>query len=231
MTAAGSSARTLRLAFAAATLLAVVSLRAAGANDWRLTTSEHGVDVYRRTVAGSDVVAFKGVGTIDAPVWKVAAILLDTRRAPEWADSLKESRVVRHVGPNAYVEYNRLGMPLIVHDREFVSDVRIEIDAVARTFALVYRPATETVPRSPRLVRGEILAGRFEAVAIEPGHRTRLTAELQADPKGLLPTWLVNMFQRSWPVTTFERLRAQAQKPDIAAPAEFADVLAPTRDF
>jgi hypothetical protein len=32
-------------------------------------------------------------------------------------------------------------------------------------------------------------------------------------------------------VTTFERLRAQAQKPDIAAPAEFADVLAPTRDF
>jgi hypothetical protein len=220
----------------AAVVLAIVLLssaapRAATADDWKLTTSEHGVEVYRRTVPNTGIVAFRGIGTIDAPVWRVASILLDTRRAPEWADSLKVSRVVRRLSANAYVEYNHLAMPFIVRDREFVSDVTIEVDANTRTFALVYRPTHDTVAASPHYVRGEILAGRFEAVSIDEGRHTRFTAELQADPKGLLPAWLVNVFQRSWPVTTFEHLRAQTQKPDIVMPAEFQDVLMPTRDF
>jgi hypothetical protein len=223
-------------ALVAAVALAIVLLssgypRAATADDWKLITTEHGVDVYRRTVPSTGIVAFRGIGTIDAPVWRVASILLDTRRAPEWADSLKESRVVRRLSANAYVEYNHLAMPFIVNDREFVSDVTIEVDENTRTFALVYRPTHDVVAASPRCVRGEILAGRFAAVSIDEGRRTRLTAELQADPKGLLPAWLVNVFQRSWPVITFEHLRAQTQKPDIVMPAEFRDVLTPTRLF
>jgi hypothetical protein len=205
--------------------------RAATADDWKPITNEHGVEVYRRTLPSTGIVAFRGIGIIDAPLWRVASILLDTRRAPEWADSLKESRVVRRLSANAYVEYNHLAMPFVVKDREFVSDVTIEVDANTRTFALVYRPTHDTVAVSPRCVRGEILAGRFEAVSIDEGRRTRLTAELQADPKGLLPAWLVNVFQRGWPVTTFEHLRAQTQKPDIVMPAEFEDVLTPTRRF
>ena len=212
-------------------LLAPVVAAAPDSHDWKLITSEDGIDVYKRPLPGSGIVAFKGVGTIDSPVWRVASILLDTRRAPEWADSLKESRVVRRLGPDAYVEYNHLGMPFIIKDREFVSDVTIEVDAASRTFALVYQPARESVAVAPHCVRGEILAGRFEAVSIDGGRQTRFTAELQADPKGLLPAWLVNLFQRNWPVTTFEHLRTQARKPDIAMPAEFRDVLMRTRGF
>lgn len=212
-------------------LLLVCLPRPAAADDWKLWNTSRGIQVYRRTVPGTDVVAFKGVGTIDAPVWRIASILLDTRRAPEWADSLRESRVVRRLGPDLYIEYNHLGMPLIVKDRDFVSEVRIEIDPDAKTFAVVYRPTSDAAAPATRNVRGEILAGRFEAVAIDEGRRTRLTAELQADPKGLLPTWIVNLFQRNWPLTTFEHLRAQAAKPDIAMPAEFRDVLLPTTRF
>jgi len=205
---------------------------AAHADDaWKPVASDHGVEIYRRTVPGSDVVALMGVGIVDAPVWKVASILLDTKRAPEWADSLKESRVLRRIGPTAYVEYNHIGLPLIIRDRDFVSEVQIDVDAAARTFALVYRPSGDGVPAPTHNVRGEILAGRFEAVSVERGARTRLTAEVQADPKGLLPTWIVNMFQRNWPVTTFERLRLQAAKPDIAMPADFRDVLSQTLGF
>lgn len=223
-----------RLGAALALLVLLCSSRAPAAaapSDWSLVTSQDGVQVSKRTVPGSGIVAFKGVGTIDSPVWRVASILLDTKRAPEWADSLKESRVVRRLGPDEYVEYNHLGMPFIVRDREFVSDVTIDVDAKSKTFALLYRPAHEAVPVAPHCVRGEILAGRFEADAIDGGRRTRFTAELQADPKGLLPSWLVNLFQRNWPVTTFEHLRAQAQKPDIAMPPAFRDVLMATRSF
>jgi hypothetical protein len=58
-----------------------------------------------------------------------------------------------------------------------------------------------------------------------------LTAEVQADLKGLLPAWVVNFFQRSWPLTTFEAVRKQAAKPDIGMPAEFRNILEPTLGF
>ena len=72
------------------------------------------------------------MGVIAAPVSKIALVLLDCRHAPDWVQSLVESRVVRQHAPNHYVEYNRVGMPFIVNDREFVTDVRMEI-AVERT--------------------------------------------------------------------------------------------------
>jgi len=211
-------------------LLLSVAWRADG-EDWKLVGKQRGVEIYRRDVPGSDVVSFKGQGMIEAPLWKVASILLDTKRAPEWAESLKESRVVRRVGPNAYIEYNHLGMPFILRDRDFVSEVLIEVNADARTFGLVYKPTDDHSIAVTKHVRGEIRSGIFQVRSVEPGKRSTLTAEIQADPKGAIPAWIANFFQRSWPLTTFERLRSQAAKPDIAMPEEFKDVLASTLQF
>ena len=173
----------------------------------------------------------KGTGTIDAPVWKVASILLDTQRAREWVDSLKESRVLRRLAPDRYVEYNHVGGPFLMKDRDFVSDVRITVDPGTRTFALAYQPTDDSGAPTTHNVRGEILSGLFQATSLEPDKRTELTVEVQVDPKGFIPAWIVNFFQKSWPLHTFEAIRAQAAKPDIAMPEAFVDVLTPTRQF
>jgi hypothetical protein len=80
-------------------------------------------------------------------------------------------------------------------------------------------------------VRGEILSGLFQATSLEPDKRTELTVEVQIDPKGFIPAWIVNFFQKNWPLHTFEAIRAQAAKPDITMPEAFMDVLTPTRQF
>jgi hypothetical protein len=49
---------------------------AAGADDWKLLRAEHGIEVYRAELPGSGMVAMKGTGAIDAPLWKIAFILL-----------------------------------------------------------------------------------------------------------------------------------------------------------
>src|SRR5262245_63085517 len=123
--------------------LGLLSLAGLDAADWTLMSRRDGIEIYRREMPGSPLVVFKGEGTIDAPVWKIASILLDTKRAPEWADSLKESRVVRHLGPQRYIEYNHLGMPIVMRDRDFVSNVKIVEDRGAMSFELVYNGAGE----------------------------------------------------------------------------------------
>lgn len=204
---------------------------AAPGDDWQLMGSERGVEFYRRAVPGSHVTAFRGKGTVEAPMWKVASILLDMKRASEWVASLKESRVVRRLGLTRYIEYNHVAGPFLMKDRDFVSDVRIDVDSQAKRFALVYSPTHDASAPPTHNVRGEILAGLFQATSLDPGQRTELIAELQCDAKGFLPAWVVNFFQKSWPIQTFEGMRAQAAKPDITMPDEFTDVLELTRQF
>jgi hypothetical protein len=203
----------------------------AHAEDWTPISVARGVTIYRRELPGSHLTAMKGTGTVEAPVWKVAAILLDTQRAREWVDSLKESRVVRRLAPDRYIEYNHVGGPFVMRDRDFVSDVRITVDPTTRTFALAYQPTVDPGAPTTRYVRSEILSGLFQATSLEPETRTALSVEVQIDPKGFIPAWVVNLFQKSWPLHTFEAIRAQAAKPDITMPEAFMDVLTPTRQF
>jgi hypothetical protein len=223
-----ASCSRLLLFWCVAFLSAVPMVRA---DDWKLSGSEKGIEIYRRDVPGSGIIALKGTGTVEAPLWKVASILLDTKRAPQWVDSLDESRVLRRLGLNRYIEYNHIRGPLIIKDRDFVSEVTIDVDPLAKAFALIYRFTDDASVPSMHHVRGEIVAGSFRATSLEKDKRTELTAELQADPKGSIPKWVVNFFQKNWPRNTFEAIRAQAAKPDITMPDEFADVLAPTRGF
>ena len=212
-------------------LLMLAAGRPLLADDWKLVGNEDGISIYRRDVAGSSIVALKGEGIINAPVWKVASVLLDTTRAPEWVDSLKLSKVVRRLSLNSYVEYNHLGLPPLIRDRDFVSEVLIDVNAADRSAALVYTPTDDPLAPKTHNVRGLILSGSFRAQSLEAGQRTELTAELHCDPKGALPAWIVNLFQKSWPRKTFEGIRKQVTKPDVTMPDEFKDVLAPTVDF
>jgi hypothetical protein len=220
-----------RLSAPFALCLGIFFLTTLNPADWTLMGRRDGIEVYRRETPGSPLVVFKGEGTIEAPLWKVASILLDTRRAPEWADSLKESRVVKRLGPAEYEEYNHLGMPFILKDRDFLSKVVIDIRADQKTFSLAYKPADDgDMPRT-HYVRGQIQYGLFEVTSLETGRRSTLKAEIQVDPRGAIPAWVVNFFQKSWPLNTFQGIRAQAAKPDIAMPPEFKDLLTATLPF
>jgi hypothetical protein len=217
---------------AGALALVLISVTGLAESDgWKLVGNERDIAIYRRDVPGSGIVALKGEGVIEAPVWKVASILLDTRRAPEWVEDLTESRVVRQLRPDSYIEYNHLHLPVFIKDREFVSEVQIDVDEAARSVTLVYRPTEAGDVPSSHNVRGQIRSGVFRARSRGEGHGTDLLAELDCDPKGAIPAWVVNLFQKSWPRNTLEGIRRQVAKPDITMPEAFRVTLMRAKDF
>jgi hypothetical protein len=60
-------------------------------------------------------------------------------------------------------------------------------------------------------VRGVILHGRYVLQPKGP-NQTFVKAEYLADPKGILPTWVVNIVQKNWPYKTLAGLRKQVKK-------------------
>jgi hypothetical protein len=196
-----------------------------GPDGWEEIANKEGVKVFRKSTPGSPIKSMKGIGIVDAPVWTVALVLLDDPRAPEWVDSLAESRVVRVVHAHEYIEYNHVAMPSVCRDRDFVTRVQLWSDAAKKTAYIRSEPASDpSVPLFKKRIRGTI-ASFYALSAIDEGKRTLLSIELHSDPKGLLPAWVVNLFQKDWARITIGGIRRQVKKPDLKPPPEFVTYL------
>ncbi len=197
---------------------------------WQKSGDEDGISTFYRKMPGSPLYALKGLGNIDAPLWKVASVLLDTKRAFEWVDSLEESTMLKRLNPFTYIEYNHIRTPFILKDREFVTQVEIKIDPDKKSFSLNYSPTSLPGPKTD-FVRGEIAFGIMKLTSIEGGKKSFIDGELHCDPKGSIPNWVVNLFQKNWPRNTIEGIRKQAAKKNIAIPEEFKTVIEKTTRF
>ena len=201
---------------------------------WIRTGTSDGIATFKRDVPGSAIIALRGEGVVDAPIARVTSVLLDYERAPEWVDSLEEARLIRILPPNEFIEYDHLATPPLFTDRDFVCRGRIEVDARLQTFTMSLWPATDPDVPVGAYIRGT-LRGYWKLRAIENGAKTHVIAEMNGDPKGDIPKWLVNVFQSAWPHNTLTSLCAQVTKPDIRilpqVPALFrgAPLTLPTR--
>jgi hypothetical protein len=218
----------VRLVFALALVLTAAPARAGkpGPDGWEQIADKDGVTVFRRSVPGSPLKSMKGIGTVDAPPSLVALVLLDDDRAPEWVDSLAESRVVKVTSSYDYIEYNHIAMPAFIRDREFVTHVTMGVDREHKAAWIKSEPAPDgAVPLRKKIIRG-LLSGFYELKSLDGGKRTLLTIEMHSDPKGWIPAWVVNLFQKDWARETMHGIRKQVKKPDLKPPAPFAQFLA-----
>jgi hypothetical protein len=202
-------------------MLLAILLLAAG---WEQTGTEAGVAVYRRQVPGSPFYGIKGSGVVDAPIQTVTLVLLDDARAKEWVEDLAEARVVRVLNDAEYIEYNKASMPLMVSDRDFVNRVSMAVDVVAKTVIIRSVPVEDAAVPKTGAVRAAFDA-TYTLESLDGGKRTKLTVEIEGDPKGMLPAFVVNFFQKDWARETIQGIRKQCKKVDLKAPPEFAAFL------
>jgi len=204
--------------------LALIALAASAsqASEWqKVESTDDGIQIFKKEVPGSSLIAFRGIGVVEAPMPLVATIIFDTDRGPEWIEDLVESRILQWINKDEFIEYDHVGMPFIVKDRDFVSKIKMTY-LPTKEMIFHYQPAIE--PSAPRTnyVRGELIDTTYVLSSIEQDQKTRVVADFVCDPKGLIPTWLINFFQKDWPKTTFRSLRREAQKSGLTIDPRFA---------
>lgn len=182
---------------------------------WKKISNDDGVIAYSKEVPGSDIVAFRGETTIDASIAKVANVLIDTSRKKEWVHKLAEARDVRQISTYERIEYNHTSSGFfLVRDRDFVFRAKAELNKEKRQMVFTITSVKEdSVPETDK-VRGELKDGRYILTALSP-NKTHVVVEIAADPKGSVPKWLVNLFQKSWPTKSLNGIRAQCAKADV----------------
>jgi hypothetical protein len=181
---------------------------------WEKLGVDDGVNVYRKEVEGNPVVAVRGEGVVDAPIARVASVIFDDKRATEWVDSLVEAKLVKMYGEHEFLEYNHIGTPFVLKDRDFLTRGTVEADLKEKTILVTMKSVDDPAMPPSKYVRGE-MNGFWKLRSLENGLKTYVIAEMHADPKGSVPKWIVNLFQKGWPHNTIVSLRKQATRPDV----------------
>lgn len=184
-------------------------------NGWEFLNETDGVKVYRKSYPDSAVKGVGGEAVIDAPLSKLLWVLMDHAHKKEWIDRFREARTVEEISPLVHIQYAAFSMPFPVSDRDFVYRYEFKVDPELNGVVVdVKSVQNEKEPVSKDgTVRGEIVAGKY--ILIPEGDKTLVKAEYLADPKGSLPTWVVNLVQKKWPLKTLVGLREQVKKPFV----------------
>ncbi len=198
-------------------LLAVVLLLVsfdAGADDagWTVDANDKGVLVTTKTEPGRSLPMFRGVGTVDAGVFEILAVLDDISHFTDWMADCTGARVVKQINEFERIEYNRIAAPWPVSDRD--TTVRSWVEASLSKGEIWARfQSMDVAGTGPvaGVVRMPRLAGYYHLEAIDAGH-TKVTYQVDADPGGMLPNWLVKLTSRKLPIETLVGLRRQVAK-------------------
>ena len=193
---------------------------------WEKFDDVDGIALFRREVPGSDVIALRGEGVVNAPILRVASVLVDTTRSTEWIDRLAEVRVVRKISADEEVHWTHIETPAVIKDRDFVFDIKLELDPEHKKVSLNYHSVFDSSAPKTDFVRGEFKFGTFTLTSIDGGKKTRVLTEVLADPRGSVAKWIVNMVQKKWAYNTIMSLRAQVAKPNIKDQPRLRDLLA-----
>lgn len=180
---------------------------------WYKLTERDGVQVYAKDHQDRSLPALRGVGVVEASVQDILAVLFDVSRNCEWVERCAESRVLKTIGETRRVVYSRSTAPWPVSDRDVIVRTSVQYDATTGNVRSGFKsvrsfPGAEPVDGVVRMPR---LTGYYLLVPLGDA-RTRLTFEVDADPGGALPAFLVKWASRSLPVDQINGLRRQVKR-------------------
>jgi START domain-containing protein len=181
---------------------------------WEKIIDEDGIVVWQRDVAGTSIVEFKARARVNAPIIQVAAVLRNSGREQEWMESCVESRVLEWRSAIDATIYNRTASPVFfVSDRDLVAEAKTTIIPERRAVHVAFKSTShKAAPKVDGVVRMPNVKGHWDLLRID-ANATEVEYQIQADPGGDLPAWLVNWASQRIPFNTITAMRAQVKKP------------------
>lgn len=200
--------------------LAIWMLAAAGArasdpnaaSDWELVTEEDGVVVTQRAVPDREFPTFRGTTVIDATPYEILAVIQDVTRHTEWMENCIEARKLEEDGKGQRLGYNRTDLPWPLADRDAVILAQLTIREPDRSLLLEFAASEHPAAKPIRgVVRMPTTNGHYKLESHTP-NQTQVEYQVDTDPGGHLPKWLVRRSTKYLPLRTLTGLRAQIEK-------------------
>jgi hypothetical protein len=191
----------------------------AGVDDikWQLVDTENNFTLYNADFPNSDILAIKGETVLDYPMEKVFTVFYDIHRQKEWVNRLKHAEIVQMKSFANRVVYTQGELPWPADDRDFLMNntcfYQKEKKQLNCDMASIEDPKFPANKDSVH-VRAIVLAGGFQLNDLG-NNKTKIMVYIHGDPKGSIPTFIVNIIQSNWPKESISNLKKQLEKSDV----------------
>ena len=186
------------------------------ATDWKPIYEKDGIEVAKRSVPDSNLMPFRGEGTVDVHIGHLVGVLKTAGLGPEWVDLQVESKELERDSDESAILYNKYDLSWPVSDRDYVMRQTSTYDATKKIVTVTYESIEDArFPPDDCCVRA-VAVRTFWKFTYVDAQKTLVEVEVYTDPKGSIPAWLVNMIQRGWPYNSITGLTKRAKQGDVA---------------
>lgn len=199
-----------RITLAAALFLGLCATALATEPGWEKERTQDGLTVYTKAREGRALPLVKAEGLIPENMYEILAVLNDVERHTQWMAKMRESTLVSRRDDFNLRLYQIFDAPWPVTDRDAVLLVHVEYDRERQRIGVHFRNV-RTHPHAPGLVRLPQLDIMVRLRFAGP-HKTWVRYQMDVDPGGQIPNWVMRWILRRLPFRTLEKLRKQVQR-------------------
>lgn len=191
-----------------------VDFEVAATSGWRVESKKNGLTVYSREVADSDIVGIKAEGIVNASIEDVLANLRTVEGSEKWTPSVKRKVTIRNVSDLEAVTYTLNSMPWPVWDREMILHNILKIDYKKKLLFVMSKSVHDDYKNFPRAKKSIMAQMDYSNIGFRPIGKDKCYVELTAfvDAKGEIPAWMVNFFQKKWPIKFLSSIEKQSYR-------------------
>ncbi len=187
-------------------------------------SDDDGIKVFERAT-DSEIVEVIGETILDHPIDRVLSVVSKSSRANEWMPRVEKIVKIQQIDEWSRVQYSHLSSPWPVNGRVFITKGGIEIAQDAQSAIVNFSSVDGYEADREGRVEGRLLKSFFYLEKDENNpEKTFMRVNVVADPGGWLPSFLVNFFQKRWPVGFFKGIRNQLEKEDIIVDSRFKKI-------
>jgi len=177
-----------------------------GPGIWMLTKDQDGIKMYSRHSEHSKFDDIKVETDFTGTTSQFISILEDIPKYTEWAYATKSAVLIKKINANEFIYYSEIDVPWPATDRDLYAHCKIISDHGSRSFKFIAESIKDYAPEKKNIVRIPLSKGTWNISTISD-KLIHAEYQLELDPGGNVPAWLINLFSTKGPMETFANLK------------------------
>lgn len=176
---------------------------------WELKKDSEGIQVYTRSVQGSQIKEFKGVTVYKGSLKSAVAVMQDSGVFCSWFPDCREFKLLKIYSPVNSVGYMTVKAPFPVTDRDSITQSVLTQDKKTKAVRISLDSLPEFIPEKSGLVRVRKIKG-YWLLTPKSENETEIIYQVHGEPGGTVPDIIANTFVTDSPFRALKNLKQKA---------------------
>ncbi len=163
---------------------------------WTKIEDTKGLQLFSGPKSDTGIYPFKAIFTVKHKLEDVIMVLADTSKKTEWVPRMSKSLTLEQSAPDNRIEYGVVDMPWPLKDRDAIVRINTIVDVSLTHVTLKIESDLDDKVLEKRNIRAKVYPSLVEIYYMPETQETLMEIETFVDPKGAIPKWIVNFFQK-----------------------------------